>query len=140
VWKIVHNNVEPFLRRVSPSYALESRKQVGHAFSLMDSARQAIAVNVVEPEKLFGASQASVGRSKPLWMPNGGPMLAVDGFKFEWSPFIEAQNHAIVGSFMIEFKNAVFFSRSPGLGTSSRSWFAAGKDLLGEEAFVSIHY
>lgn len=106
----------------------------------MDRSGKAIVVNIIESEELFCAGQSPVGSPKPVWMPNPSPVLTVNGFEFQGPPFVEAYNHTVLWSLMIEFKNAVFFSRTQGPETSSKFWFVAPRDLPGEGASVSIRY
>jgi len=106
----------------------------------MDSPSQAVTVNVIEPEELLCAGQTPIGSPKSIRALNQGPMLTMNGFKFQGSPLIEAQNRTVFWSPMVKFKNAVFFSRTPGPEISSKFWFAVPRGLLGEGASVSTRY
>ncbi len=140
VWQVVDDDIECFLLRVCSAQAFERCEKIGHALSFMDRPCKAVTVNSIEPKELFGAGQSAVGRAEPLWMPNSGPMLTMDGFEFQRSPFIETQNHTVLWSPMIEFKNAVLFSRTLGPEISSNSSSVVSTDPVGEVASVPIRY
>lgn len=140
VWQVVDDDIEFSLFRICAAQAFECCQEIENPLSLVDGPDEAVTVNVIEPEELLRAGQSPVRSPKPIWVPNLGPMLTVNGFEFEGSPFIEAENHTVLWSLMIEFKNAVFFSQTRGLEISSKFWFVVRRDLPGEGASVSIRY
>lgn len=109
VWQVVDDDIEFSLFRICAAQAFECCQEIENPLSLVDGPGEAVTVNVIEPEELLRAGQSPVRGPKPIWVPNLGPMLTVNGFEFEGSPFIEAENHTVLWSLMIEFKNAVFF-------------------------------
>ncbi len=140
MWQVIDNDIEFSLLRICGAQAFERCEKVEHPLSLVDGPCEAVAVNIIEPKELFRARQSPVRSPKSSWMPNPSPMLTVQGFEFQGSPFIEAQNHTVLWSLMIQFKNAVFFSQTLGPETSSKFWFVVPRDLPGEGASVSIRY
>jgi hypothetical protein len=96
-------------------------------------------MDVIEPQELFCASKSPVGCPKSVGVPNESPVLAVQRPEFQWAPLVKAQDGRAYWRLMVEFENAVVFSRTPDLETVSRSSFFAMRGLHASTAAGSTH-
>ena len=137
--EIIHHNIEPFALGICCAQPFEGSEQVRYSLAFMDGACQAISMDVIESQKLLGSREPLVCCPKSDGLPNSRPMLTVNRPEFQGPPFVKTEDSAVLRSMIVQFKNAVFFSRTPDPGTLSRSSFAGRTDLLDEATGESIH-
>ena len=138
--QIVHDDVEPHVFRVGPSQASERCKEISDGLPFMDRPCQTVSVDIVKAQELLCARESSVCRSEPCRLPLSGPMLPVKWPDLQGTPLIIADDRAPGWWPMIQFENAVFFSRTPGPETLSRSWSSEARGLRASIAAGSTHY
>jgi hypothetical protein len=136
--KIIHHNVEPYCSRICCPQALEGSKQVRYPLVFMDRASQAIPMDVIESQKLFGSRQPTVRRPQSDWLLNACPVLTMNRPEFQGSPFVKTKDRTVLRNSIVEFKNAVFFSRTPDPETVSMSSSAERTDPRDEASGESI--
>lgn len=137
MWEIVHHNVELGLPRICAAQASERLKEINDSLSLMNRSSQTIAVNVVESQKLLGARQPPIRCPKSVRVLNSSPMRTMNRLEFQRPPLVKAQNSTVLWSLIIEFENAVFFSRIVDPETPSRFLSAVWTDPRGAAISVS---
>ena len=137
--QVVHNDVEPHASRIGPSQASECRKEISDGLPFMDRSCQAVPVNIIEAQELLCARESLVRRPEPGWLPLSGPMLPMKWPDLQGTPLVVADDRASGWWLMIQFENAVFFSRTPDPETLSRSWSSEARGLRASKAAGSTH-
>src|SRR5436309_6067904 len=122
--QIVQDYKQPPARIASPEPP-EGFGDLMDTLAAAEDSVQAIGMDIVESQKLFGAWQAAIGGPDALrsFLPRPSP--AAEGFQFQRSPFVEANYGAVGRTAPIESPDAVFFGQSPGRWTFSRCGRAA---------------
>lgn len=112
--EVVHDDVEPGAQRIAGAQARKDGEKVLHRLAFAHLSDEAVGMDVVEGEELFGALEASVGRPESLGMALLGPALAVQRPQFERATLVEADDGPVFGCRVIEVENPVFFTSNSG--------------------------
>jgi len=114
--EVVHDNVQPLAARIARAQAAKGRQDVPCRLPASTCAHQAVVVDVIEPEKLFRALHAAIGRSLSSRMPDSSQPHARDGTQLQRPPLVEANHRSASGPPLIEAEDARFFASNAGSG------------------------
>src|SRR3990170_8413710 len=113
--QVVQDHEEP-PSRIAAAQAPEGLAELGQALAFSKQAAEAVGMNVVESQKLFGSVQPPIGRPHALRPGSPSPDPAPHGFELQGTPFVETHYRRPRGAPPVERADA-FFLRS-----KSGSW------------------
>lgn len=129
-WQVIHNQVDPFLWWIGSAQCAESCQEVSNGLPFVNCACQTVLVHIIKTEELLGPSESPVCGRQSLGMSSSGPVLSMNRSDLQRSPLVKTHRNGVTWRPTVEFKNEVFFSRTPDRETVvSTSWFSEARDL-----------
>lgn len=120
VVQIVHDHEEPSAW-VAGAQPAEGLADVDHTLPMTEHPGEAVGMDVIEAQELFGAMGAPIRGAHAGWPAAARPSDTPKGAEFEATPLIEADYRRPRRTLTIEPADAFFSGRTPDHATSSRS-------------------